>query len=93
MFTLSAVAADTRKFSFSVFGDSRLPGNMNFTQDQQGSGGEIDRYIQANFDGKTIADCALRFNKAERTRSIALSPAKKTTPTVGTNSIGAINRG
>jgi hypothetical protein len=48
-------------YSFSVFGDSRLPGNMHFTREQQGEGGPIDAYIRSSFNGKTIADCELRF--------------------------------
>jgi len=59
-------ATTSPPYTFSVFGDSRLPGNMKFTSDQQGEGGPIDRYIQANFIGKTINDVALRFDSAGR---------------------------
>ena len=59
---LSACSTTPRPYAFNVFGDSRLPGNMNFSQDQQGPDGPIDQYIRSNFFGKTIADCALSFD-------------------------------
>ncbi|MDH3349032.1 MAG: metallophosphoesterase [Desulfobulbaceae bacterium] len=56
-------AGGTEQFSFTVFGDSRLPGNMNFSQDQCNIDGPLDQYIRANFMGKTVSDFALSFNK------------------------------
>ena len=59
--SLPVIPAYAGNFSFVVFGDSRLPGNMNFTRDQQIGGGPIDRYIRANFNAG-INDCLLRFS-------------------------------
>ncbi|MDH3999024.1 MAG: hypothetical protein OET90_09335, partial [Desulfuromonadales bacterium] len=57
--TLASVApvfaADSGTFFFTVFGDNRLPGYMNFTQDQQAPGGPIDNYLQANFNNSIDA--------------------------------------
>lgn len=58
---LPVIPAFAGNFSFVVFGDSRLPGNMAFTRDQQGAGGPIDQYIRANYDS-SINDCQLRFD-------------------------------
>lgn len=69
--SLPIVPAHAGTFSFVVFGDSRLPGNMNFTSDQQGGGGPIDRYIRANFNAG-IDDCQLRFSTDGRLKGMRI---------------------
>lgn len=55
-----AFAAD-QPFTFSVFGDSRLPGNMNFNINQQD---QIAKYIAVNFHGVAMDQCDLRYSES-----------------------------
>lgn len=86
--TFPGISAYAGEFSFVVFGDSRLPGNMSFTRDQQNTGGPIDRYIQANFHNKTIDDCMLRFSSDGRLTGFKIPKSGDTYKDISLNSAG-----